>query len=212
MAVLEHLVFLGELHGLKRADAAARARRWLERLELAEWAKKKVEELSKGMQQKIQLAGTVLHEPEVLILDEPFSGLDPINQQLFKEAFAALPRRGQDPPLLDPRHGAGREAVRPHLPDLPRPGGARRRAAGDQARLGGNSYRLVAEGDLERLRELRGVEQVLIADGTAKVLLRGDAEGADLLHQAVAFLRVKEFRSEEPELEEIFVKAVRDAN
>jgi ABC-type uncharacterized transport system ATPase subunit len=79
-------------------------------------------------------------------------------------------------------------------------------------RLGGNSYRLVAEGDLEGLRALPEVEQVLIADGTAKVLLRDGAEGSELLHRAVAFLRVKEFRSEEPDLEEIFVKAVRDAN
>jgi ABC-2 type transport system ATP-binding protein len=212
MGVLDHLVFLGELHGLKRADAAARSRRWLERLELGDWAKKKVEELSKGMQQKIQLAGTVLHEPDILILDEPFSGLDPINQQLFKEAFAGFRSEGRT--LLFSTHvmeqaeklcdnicliSNGRAVLEGELKAIKR-------------RLGGNSYRLVAEGDLEGLRALPGVEQVLIADGTAKVLLRDDAEGAELLHRAVAFLRVKEFRSEEPGLEEIFVKAVRDAN
>src|SRR4029453_4666276 len=64
MTVIEQLVFLGELHGLKRADAGRRSAAWLERLELSAWAKKKVEELSKGMQQKIQLAGTMLHDPE----------------------------------------------------------------------------------------------------------------------------------------------------
>ena len=211
MGVLDHLVFLGELHGLERAVAAARARHWLERLELTAWAKKKVEELSKGMQQKIQLAGTVLHEPEVLILDEPFSGLDPLNQQLFKEAFAGFRAEGRT--LLFSTHVMEQaEKLCDHICLISH---GRAVLAGElraiKRRLGGNSYRLVAEGDLERLRTLPGVEQALITDGTARVLLRNDAEGADLLHQAVGFLRVKEFRSQEPELEEIFVKAVRDA-
>ena len=92
MTVADQLVFLGELHGLKRADAGRRAAEWLEKLELASWSKKKVEELSKGMQQKIQLAGTMLHDPDIIILDEPFSGLDPINQTLFKDTFAEFKR------------------------------------------------------------------------------------------------------------------------
>jgi ABC-2 type transport system ATP-binding protein len=88
MTVLDQLVFLGELHGLKRRDSVPSIERWLERVELAEWSKKKIEELSKGMQQKIQLIGTLLHEPQLIILDEPFAGLDPINQSLFKDLLA----------------------------------------------------------------------------------------------------------------------------
>ena len=84
MRLLEQLVFLGRLRGVSKETARKRAEEWLERLDLAEWASKRVRELSKGMQQKVQFIGTVLHEPDLLILDEPFSGLDPINQDLLE--------------------------------------------------------------------------------------------------------------------------------
>ena len=84
MKVLEQLVFLGELRGLARHEAQSRSGRWLERLGLADWSGKKIQELSKGMQQKVQFIGTVLHDPDMLILDEPFSGLDPINQEVLE--------------------------------------------------------------------------------------------------------------------------------
>jgi len=84
MKVLEQLVFLGELRGMTRQIVRRRAMEWLERLGLEEWANKKVQQLSKGMQQKVQFIGTVLHDPDLLILDEPFSGLDPINQDVLE--------------------------------------------------------------------------------------------------------------------------------
>jgi ABC-2 type transport system ATP-binding protein len=83
--VLEMMVYLGTLKGLSGRDARMRAMRYLERLDLAEHAKKKVSELSKGMQQKVQFAVTVLHEPDLIIIDEPFSGLDPINTMVIKD-------------------------------------------------------------------------------------------------------------------------------
>lgn len=94
MKVLELLVFLAEIRGVRRAEGKKRTLRWLERLGLAEWAEKKVEDLSKGMQQKVQFIGTVLHEPELLILDEPFSGLDPINQDVLEEIVREFHERG----------------------------------------------------------------------------------------------------------------------
>ena len=84
MKVVDQLVFLGEIRGMERQTVRGRAMEWLERLELGDWALKKVRDLSKGMQQKVQFIGTVLHEPELLILDEPFSGLDPINQDVLE--------------------------------------------------------------------------------------------------------------------------------
>ena len=81
MAVLDHLVFFGETKGLARRAGRERARRWLERFGLSEWAGRRVEDLSKGMQQKVQFIGTLLHEPDVVVLDEPFAGLDPVNSQ-----------------------------------------------------------------------------------------------------------------------------------
>ncbi len=95
MTVADHLAFLGELRGLSRRDATARAGNWLERLDIADRAQRKVEELSKGLQQKVQIAGTLIHEPELVILDEPFSGLDPINQSLFKDLLAEYKRQGR---------------------------------------------------------------------------------------------------------------------
>jgi ABC-2 type transport system ATP-binding protein len=85
MTVRRVLTFLGELRGLDRADIAPRVVRWLDRLELGKWADAKVESLSKGMQQKVQFIATVLHEPDLLILDEPFSGLDPLNADVLRD-------------------------------------------------------------------------------------------------------------------------------
>ncbi len=95
MKVLEQLVFFGELRGLARDQAHRRAERWLERLRLSDWSRKKIRELSKGMQQKVQFIGTVLHDPDMLILDEPFSGLDPINQDVLEAIVREERDRGK---------------------------------------------------------------------------------------------------------------------
>lgn len=95
MQVLDHLVFLAETKGLKRSVARTKAAGWLERLGLGDWAKRKVEDLSKGMQQKVQFIGTLLHEPELVILDEPFSGLDPVNSQTMREVVVEVARAGR---------------------------------------------------------------------------------------------------------------------
>ncbi|HEY5240004.1 MAG TPA: ATP-binding cassette domain-containing protein [Polyangiaceae bacterium] len=85
MTVRRVLTFLAELRGLDRADVAPRITRWLDRLELGKWTDAKIESLSKGMQQKVQFIATVLHEPDLLILDEPFSGLDPLNADVLRD-------------------------------------------------------------------------------------------------------------------------------
>jgi len=94
MKVLDHLAFIGELRGVPSREGRRRGGTWLERLGLAEWADRRVEDLSKGMQQKVQFVATVLHEPDLLILDEPFSGLDPINQDLLESIVRDLNAEG----------------------------------------------------------------------------------------------------------------------
>ena len=94
MKVLELLTFLAEIRGIPRAVGRERAREWLDRLELGPWGERRVEDLSKGMQQKVQFVGTVLHEPRLLVLDEPFSGLDPINQDVLEAIMLDFRRRG----------------------------------------------------------------------------------------------------------------------
>jgi ABC-2 type transport system ATP-binding protein len=95
MRVLDQLAFLGEAKGLSRWDARKRAKQWLERLGLGEWTARKVSDLSKGMQQKVQFAGALQHDPELVILDEPFSGLDPVNSQVMKEVVVEVARSGR---------------------------------------------------------------------------------------------------------------------
>ena len=85
MKVIDFLAFLGEIRGLKHGGAVQEAKIWLDRLDLMEWADKKVQDLSKGMRQKVQFVGTILHNPELLILDEPFSGLDTHNTAVLNE-------------------------------------------------------------------------------------------------------------------------------
>ncbi len=95
MKVLDQLVFVGSLFGLPRDEAARRARHWLARFRIGDYADRRAEQLSKGNQQKVQFIGAILHDPEVLLLDEPFSGLDPINAALLKDAFNELRDRGK---------------------------------------------------------------------------------------------------------------------
>jgi ABC-2 type transport system ATP-binding protein len=99
MVVRDVLRFLGSLKGLSGAPLDKRIDEWLDRLtlrsEAKDWGKAKVDELSRGMQQKVQFIGTLLHDPEVVILDEPFSGLDPINSQALKDTVVDLKRRGK---------------------------------------------------------------------------------------------------------------------
>lgn len=94
MKVGEHLLYLAQLKGLSRQQAWDKIHHWLEKFEITDWWNKKVEELSKGMQQKIQFISTVVHEPSLLILDEPFSGLDPINSNLIKDEIFQLNQKG----------------------------------------------------------------------------------------------------------------------
>jgi ABC-2 type transport system ATP-binding protein len=95
MKVLDHLIFLGEVKGVGHGDAKKRAGAWLDRLGLGEWSGKKIEDLSKGMQQKVQFAGSLLHDPDLVILDEPFSGLDPVNLQVMKDVVVEIAARGR---------------------------------------------------------------------------------------------------------------------
>jgi ABC-2 type transport system ATP-binding protein len=155
------------------------------------------------MQQKVQLIGT--------ILDEPYSGLDPLNQELFKDLLLEYRQRGKS--VILSTHGMElAERLCDHIGLI---SNGRVVLTGElrtiKRQLGGNSFRLVADGDLDRLHSLPEIEQAVAQNGIVKLLLRPEAEGPEVLRQLVQFLRVHEFRSEEPELEQIFLKAVRDA-
>ena len=212
MTVLDHLVFQGELNGLARGEARRRALVWLTRMELPTWAKAKVETLSKGMQQKVQIAGTLLHDPELVILDEPFSGLDPINQILLKEILSEIQREGRT--LIFSTHimehaeklcdrvcliSKGRVILQGELAALKR-------------ERGGRAYRVAAVGDLERVAEVPGVESLVAGNGLARLTLEPGAQPGAVLRALAERVEVTEFRSEEPDLETLFIQAVRHAS
>jgi len=94
MEIGEQMIYLARLKGLSRDEARKRLKYWFEKLEIQTWWNKKVEDLSKGMQQKAQFVATILHEPELIILDEPFSGFDPVNAELIKDEILELNRKG----------------------------------------------------------------------------------------------------------------------
>ncbi|MFQ5526668.1 MAG: ABC transporter ATP-binding protein [Thermoanaerobaculia bacterium] len=211
MTVFDHLVFLGELHGVGRRQSGPEITDWLERVGLAVNAKKKVEELSKGMQQKVQLIGTLLHDPEIVVLDEPFSGLDPINQGLFKDVLAEYRERGKT--ILFSTHVM--EQAEKLCDALALISGGKVILSGSmkeiKARYGGLAYRLVGTGNPEQLAEMGDIESYRAHDGYVRILLRETAEPAEILRHLVGRFEVREFHSEEPALEEIFIAAVSDA-
>ncbi|MES2419441.1 MAG: ATP-binding cassette domain-containing protein [Bacteroidota bacterium] len=94
MEIGEQILYLSKLKGLSTAEATKRIKYWFEKLEMADWWNKKVEDLSKGMQQKVQFVATILHQPELIILDEPFSGFDPVNADIIKNEIIALNKQG----------------------------------------------------------------------------------------------------------------------
>src|SRR6201995_3361438 len=94
MEIGEQMIYLARLKGLSKEEATKRLKIWFEKLGMDTWWKKKIEELSKGMQQKAQFVATVLHEPDLIILDEPFSGFDPVNAEIIKDEILALNRKG----------------------------------------------------------------------------------------------------------------------
>jgi ABC-2 type transport system ATP-binding protein len=212
MKVLDHLVFLGEIRGLKRSLARQRASEWLERLSLGEWSGKKVEELSKGMQQKLQFIGCVIHEPEVLILDEPFSGLDPVNTRVLKDLFVEFRERGRT--LIISTHVM--EQAEKLCDEIALINRARLVLQGSIAevkrRYSGNKLQVSGRGAPAALRGLRGVRSVIEKDGGAEVELEPSFKRGDFLREATALFDVDSAIPHEASLDEIFVRVVNPAS
>ncbi len=108
MKVGEQAIYLAQLKGLSRQDATTRLKQWFDKFEITSWWNKKLEELSKGMQQKVQFIITVLHEPQLLIFDEPFSGFDPVNAELLKREILELKQKGHTIIFFYTQYGFGR--------------------------------------------------------------------------------------------------------
>jgi ABC-2 type transport system ATP-binding protein len=208
MALGEQLLYLAELKGAARREAAPRLAAWLERLGLAAWAGRKVNELSKGMQQKAQFVATVLHDPELLILDEPMSGLDPVATDQLREVLLEL--RAQGKTLVLSSHQM--ETVERLCDAIALLDRGRKLLEGPVAevkrRHGRNNVILAYEGDGAFLGGAPGVRKVTDHGRYAEIQLEEGADPQALLREAAARLRVSRFEVAEPSLHDIFVDRV----
>ena len=206
MKVGEHLAFFGAIKGMSRRDARREAGHWLERLGLGERADDRVDSLSKGMQQKVQFIATILHHPEVLILDEPFSGLDPINSELLREIVVERKRDGATV-LFSTHLIDDAERICDRVCMI---AGARKVLDGTLAEVRAESGRkdvtVVFDGDRAWLGH-PAVESVTDHGRRAEIRLREGADPQGLLRAAVAAeANIERFEIAEPSLREIFLE------
>jgi ABC-2 type transport system ATP-binding protein len=212
MKVLEHLLFLAQLKGLSGSEALKRAGSWCERFELSAWTDKKVEELSKGMQQKVQFIGAILHDPELIVMDEPFSGLDPASTVVLKDVLLELAKRGKT--ILLSTHGMDQAEKLCHSICLINHGRAVLEGDLSQIKAGYGlcNVQIKYDGDARFLQESRLVQSFNDYGNYVEVRLAPGADTQELLRLASADARLSKFEVMEPSLEEIFIAAVSKPN
>ncbi len=208
MKVKEVLIFLAELKNMKLSDASRSIDHWLERFDLSNWKKKKVEELSKGMQQKLQFIATIMFNPSLIILDEPFMGLDPINVNLIKEIILEQKKLGKT--IIFSTHSMdsaeklcdqilllnkGKEVLSGKLSEI-------------KQRFGKKNIHLEYEGNNEFLVNSKMIEKYDDFGNFSEIQLKKDIDPQDFLKEIVPRLRIRKFDIMEPSLNGIFIEAI----
>lgn len=210
MRVKDVILFMAELRGMDRADAFNEIDRWLRKMDLTEWQNKKIEELSKGMAQKIQFITTVIHKPELIILDEPFSGLDPINMTLLKDLMLELNADGAT--IIFSTHimeqaerlcekiclvNAGNIVLEGDLREI-------------KKSFGRSSVEIEYSGNVNLIKNSRFVERCNDFGQYVEVKLHAPEHYSALLRELVeASVDITRFELMEPTLHEIFVQSVK---
>jgi ABC-2 type transport system ATP-binding protein len=206
--VVDTILYFAGLRGMRPAVAKSESYKWLKRFDLLEHRDRKVEELSKGNQQKVQFITSIIHDPELVILDEPFSGLDPVNQIVFKDIFLELKQRNRaiifsthqmdqaeklsdDICLID----HGRVVLNGSVRDV-------------KKQYGSNSVHLEYEGDGGFLRSLDGVKSVLLYENSAELQCAEGFSAQQLLPEIIGKLELRKFEVREPSLQSIFMQTV----
>ncbi|HZB87798.1 MAG TPA: ATP-binding cassette domain-containing protein [Terracidiphilus sp.] len=207
MKVIEQLVFFGELHGLTAAEARKRAAAWTQRLAIDDVLEKKTEELSKGMQQKIQFIGALLHDPGLIVMDEPFSGLDPVNAQLLETTLLELKNEGKA--IVFSTHRMDQVEKLCDSICLVNKGEAvlAGRVREIKSRYERNHVVVEFEGSASFLNSPE-IEEAKNFSGHAEIRLRPHGDAQKLLAEAAAGAKIFRFEMVEPSLEEIFIRTV----
>ncbi len=209
--VLDTLIYLAALKGTPRKEARRLALEWLEKFELSGYAGKKLDKLSKGMQQKVQFIATILHNPEVVMLDEPFSGLDPINQDLFKRYIQELQQAGTT--VLLSAHqmnlveelcehilmiNQGKQVLYGSLSDI-------KNQHGEQL----VTFRFPKQEDPSFVQHIAGVSVIKEEAGRLVIRYAGTRQVNDLLQALSSKLSLEEITVQKPPLHDIFIQTIR---
>ncbi len=207
--VIDVLIYFGGLRNIPPVEARERATRWLKKLELSAVSNRKVDELSKGMQQKVQFISCLLHEPELLILDEPFSGLDPVNQIVMKDIIREMKSQGKT--IIFSTHqmeqaeklcdricliNEGKVILYGSLGEI-------KRNHGDDA------IHMEFEGDSSNLKELENMATMEVYENYAELRTKEGISRQEFLRKAISLVDVTKFSVEEASLNSIFIEAVR---
>ncbi len=209
MKVNDVLKFLAELKEMKGKSAQSEIDKWLEKLDLTKWKKSKVEELSKGMQQKLQFIATVMPQPDILILDEPFLGLDPINTQLIKDIIMEEKERGTT--IIFSTHqmesaeklcdeimliNKGKKILDGPVPEV-------------KKQFGRKCVQISYTGDNSFLKSFEGIKSYNDFGNYVEVDLKAETNPQDLLKEIVDKISISRFEIMEPSLHDIFIKSVK---
>ena len=212
MKVGELLLFLAELKSIRGQEARNRIDDWLKRFDLSGWKQKKVEELSRGMQQKIQFIATVIHQPELIILDEPFSGLDPVNTKLLKDIMLEMKKQGKT--IIFSTHrmeqiemisdnicliNKAEIVLEGNLPQI-------------KKQYGKNTVVLDYDGDASFIRTLPGVEKIDDYGKFMEIKMKERSDPQELLDKSVGKIRINKFEVREPTLNAIFIEKVGESD
>jgi ABC-2 type transport system ATP-binding protein len=207
MKVMEQLVFFGELHGLTKEEARKRATSWTKRLQIDESLGKKTEELSKGMQQKIQFIGSLLHDPGLIVMDEPFSGLDPVNAKLLEQTLLELKDEGKA--IVFSTHRMDQVEKLCDSICLVNRGEAvlTGKVREIKSRYERNHLIVEFDGSADFLNSPE-IAEAKNFSGHAEIKLKPQGDAQKLLQQASAGAKIFRFELVEPSLEEIFIWTV----
>lgn len=212
MKVGEQLMYLAQLKGLNAKDAETNIRYWLNRFSAGDWHLKSVGELSKGMSQKIQFIATIVHDPDIYIFDEPFSGLDPINSELLKEIIIELREKGKT--ILFSTHRM--EQVEQMCDDICLFNNGKVVLTGNLRKIkkdfGKNTILLEFDGDGSFIDNIQDVRINNRSTNFAEIRLLGDQDPQAILKTAIDHANIHKFELVEPSLNEIFISTVGEDN
>jgi len=216
MKVGEQALYLAQLKGLSKKEAMSRLKKWFGKFEILDWWNKKVEELSKGMQQKVQFIVTILHEPELLIFDEPFSGFDPINADMLKKEILALKEEGAT--IIFSTHNMGSvEELCDHITLIDK---GRTLIEGDineiRDRYRSDTYEIGFQGEAEKLKQSLNNHYKLLETShkgdlqKARIKLLHHTTDNELLSLLFPSVHIISFNEVYPSMNDIFIRVVKD--